>query len=485
MTASPASSPFCSETAGEISPSAIDASCRVPLFALFGGAAFWLALSSVFGLIASLTFHSPKMFADSAILSYGRAYPAWSNLLLFGFCVPAGLGVGLWLLARLGRTPLSRPWLVWVGAKLWHLGIFVGLVAILTGNSTGFEWLEMPRYAAVILFIGFTLIALCGFATHSAREHRAPFPSQWFVLAALFVFPWIYSTAILLLEVFPVRGMAQAAIAWWFSGNFLNVWLPLAGFAATFYLLPKLTSRPLQSFYSALFAFWTLILFGTWTGIPAHAALPAWMPTLSGAAAWMMLIPVLTVAAIAILTCRGSKTPCGGGPLCFTKFGVASFVLATLLLVLTACPAVSRVTDYTWFTHGRTTLLVYGFFAMTMLGAIYHIFPGIVGEGRVCPKWMRINFWLVMPGIVLFALPLIAGGVIQGLKWLNPEISNVDVAKSFLMPFRISTLGETLLLLGNLVFLFNIGSAMVGHYLAIFKSAYVEVTTVETAEVKS
>src|SRR6266850_741768 len=150
-------------------PSQIDASCRLPLFALFGGAALWLALSSVFGLIASLTFHKSTMFAGCAMLSYGRAYPAWSNLLVYGFCIPAGLGVGLWLLARLGRVELAKPWLVTVGAKLWHLGVLVGLIGILRGASTGHEWLEMPRYAAVILFLAFVFIALWAFVTYTQR----------------------------------------------------------------------------------------------------------------------------------------------------------------------------------------------------------------------------------------------------------------------------------------------------------------------------
>ncbi len=37
----------------------IDASCRVPLLVLFGGAAAWLVVSSLLALVASLTFHMP------------------------------------------------------------------------------------------------------------------------------------------------------------------------------------------------------------------------------------------------------------------------------------------------------------------------------------------------------------------------------------------------------------------------------------------
>ena len=67
------------------------------------------------------------------------------------------------------------------------------------------------------------------------------------MLASLFWFPWILSTAMLLLQFFPVRGVVQASVAWWFAGNLLVVWLPLAGLSATFYFLPKLAQRPLQS----------------------------------------------------------------------------------------------------------------------------------------------------------------------------------------------------------------------------------------------
>lgn len=467
------------------STSRLDASCRLPLFVLFGGAALWLALSSGFGLIASLSFHKASLFADSAWLSYGRAYPAWSHLLVYGFCIPAGLGVGLWLLARLGRVELAKPWLLAAGAKLWHLGVLVGLIAILAGQTSGYEWFELPRYAAVILFLSFLLITVWAFVTHVRRTEPALYPSQWFVLAALFWFPWILSTAALLLQFFPVRGVVQAAVNWWFAGNLLNLWLSLAGLASTFYLLPKLSGRPLQSHYLALFAFWTLILFGTWTGIPNHSALPAWMPTLSGMASVLLLIPVLAVAAIAFLTCRRVKVACGGGPLCFTKFGVASLVLATLLLLLGACPAIARVTDYTWFGHGQNALRLYGFFVMTMLGAIYHILPHLVGVNRVCPRWMRINFWLVMPGTLIFSLPLVIGGIAQGLKLANPEIDFLDTAKAAMMMFRLSTLGETMLLLGNLVFLFNLKAAIVSYYRVLCHSAYEEVTTeLEPAGVK-
>ena len=105
----------------------VDASLRVPLFALFGGAAFWLVVGPVLALIASIKFHAPDFLADCPWLTYGRVQPAADDALLYGFCIPAGLGVLLWLFAHLGQTPLRGAIVPVVAAKLWHLGVLVGV----------------------------------------------------------------------------------------------------------------------------------------------------------------------------------------------------------------------------------------------------------------------------------------------------------------------------------------------------------------------
>ena len=57
--------------------------------------------------------------------------------MLYGFCLQAGLGVALWMLARLGRTTLAAPWLIIVGALCWNLGVAVGVLGILAWRQHG------------------------------------------------------------------------------------------------------------------------------------------------------------------------------------------------------------------------------------------------------------------------------------------------------------------------------------------------------------
>ena len=502
----------------------VDASLRLPLFALFGGAAFWLVVSPVLAMIASIKFHAPDFLANYPWLTYGRVQPAADDALLYGFCIPAGLGVLLWLFAHLGQTPLRGAIVPVVAAKLWHLGVLIGLAAILLGDSTGFAWLEFPRAGSVILFFAYLLLALWAIMNFAARHERALYPSHWFLVAALFWFPWIYSTANLFLVAWPVRGVVQAIIGWWFAGNLLFVWLALVGVGTAFYFLPKFSGRPLQSYYLALFAFWTLILFGTWCGIPPGAPVPAWMPTVSSYAAVITLAPVLTVGVIMWQTLSGgsdasslesggdvhvvapvraeglvwqdkamraSHSSYGDGAspprcFCFIRFGLLSFVLSSLMLIAMACPRISRVTEFTWFGPAQTQLQLYGFFAMTMFGAIYHLLPRVVGFGWPFPKLARLQFWLSMSGVLLFIVPLAIGGVEQGMKLNNPNIFFLDATRATLAFFRFSTTGLLLILLGNLLFALNIFAMAFIWEKSLVKKAFAVVTApLQASEVKT
>jgi hypothetical protein len=76
--------------------------------------------------------------------------------------------------------------------------------------------------------------------------------------------------------------------------------------------------------------------------------------------------------------------------------------------------------------------------------------------------------------------------VAQGLKLLNPAVPFLDTAKAAMMMFRLSTLGETLILLGNVLFVLNLGAAIVSYYRVVCKTAYDDATAqLEAVGVKS
>jgi cytochrome c oxidase cbb3-type subunit 1 len=456
-------------------PSEIDVSCRLPLLVLVISAAVWLVLGSIFGLLASLVFH--KLFINSFAFSYGHLVAVRTTSFLYGAGIQLGLAFTTWLFCRLGRTPLAQPILVTVGAALWNLGVTVGVIGIFVGDATGFETLEMPRYAALIVFLGYLIVATLAVVTLHGRRERPLYISHWFLLAALFWFPWIYSTANLSLLVFPVRGVTQAVIAWWFSGNLQIVWFGLVGIGAIFYFVPKLTSSELYSQYLALFTFWMLILFASWIGVPNSAPVPAWMPALSTVGAVLTLLPVLTFTLNLHGTTDGKYSSLMANPLLkFIAVGILAFIVASILNAISSLVQISNVTDLTWFTPARLQLYTYGFFAMVMFAAAYYIVPQLIGLEFPSAKRINGHFLLGMAGIVLIVLPFAIGGIVQGLMLQNPENPFLKVANVTLMFLRLSAVGDLLLLAAHLVFFFNVVGLVRQFYAARAAAAYAAAT---------
>ena len=467
--------------------SAIDASCRVPLLPLLGGAVLWLLVGLVLAIVASLTFHKPEMFGHCPCLTYGRIQPAANDVILYGFAIPAALGVMLWVFARLSEAELALPLVPIVAANIWHLGVFIGLVAILMGDSTGFAWLEFPRAGSILIFAAFLLIATSAVATFGARREQALQPAHWFLLAALFWFPWIYSTANLFLVAWPVRGVTQAVIDWWFTNNLLFVWLGLAGLGVAFYLLPKIAGRPLQNHNFALFAFWTFILFAPWCGMPQGAPIPAWLPAASTVASLLMVVPLIAIAVVFVKTICGAQVECKGGPFCYTKFGMAVFIILSVpMYLILGCPHFGGMAGMTWYVPAQTLLQIFGFFAIIICGAIYELLPGIMDFELSYPKFVRLQHWFFMGGVALLVVPLAIGGIEQGLKLQNPNVPFTEILQSTNVFLKVSTLGLVLLLLGSLMLAANIFCMTIKWKLALMKSLFTAVNApLEAQEVKS
>lgn len=440
----------------QAAPAEIDASCRLPLTLFFLSAAVWLAAGALGFLVASIKLHAPGFLADCSWLTYGRVQPAALNAMVYGFACQAGLGVALWLLGRLGRTMLAGPGTIFLGGLFWNLGVTVGVMAILAGDSTGFEWLEMPGYASMILFFSYALIGGCALLTIHARSERSLYVSQWYLLAALLWFPWIYSAANLLLVLLPVRGIVQAVVNGWFAHNLFTLWLTPLGLAVVFYFIPKLLGRPLHSHYLALFGFWTLAFFGTWGGVQAGAPVPRWMIGLSTVAGVMLLVPVLAVVLNCHRTSAGQRRSLMENPsLRFVLFGVNAYLLASVLSMLNGFPSVNRFTGFTSFQSALTHLGLYGFFAMVIFGAIHEIVPRLAGQAWPSARLVQAQFWAGAAGVALYVLPMAVGGVLQGSALTDATVAFMSALKSSLVFVRIGTLGLLLILVASLALLAN------------------------------
>ncbi len=434
----------------------IDASCRWPVMFLLLGALLWLAFGSLLGLIASIKLHAPGLLAECPGLTYGRVQPAQTNAFLYGFAIPAGLATAIWILCRLGRCTLAACGSIIVAVIFWNFGVTMGEIGIFYGKSTGFAWLELSRSSNLLLLFCYVFIAAWAVVAYHRRSQSALYPSHWFLLAAIFWFPWIYSTAIGALLCVPLRGTLQASVDWWYQGNLSFVWLGCVGTAIIYYFLPKLVERPLHSYYLAVFGFWVLIFFGSWCGIPAGAPLPAWMGAMSTAANAMLLIPLLALAINFRATAAGQSAKFSASPsLRFIGFGTASYLAAGLLGIAVAYRTIGERLRFTYFTTAITHLSTYGFYAMVIFGAIAYLVPRLVGRDWPSAGLSKLHFLGTSVGAVVYFVAMAIGGIVQGTGLNDSQVAFADVVKGT-MPFvGVGTIGITLMAAGNVALLLN------------------------------
>lgn len=436
--------------AATVPSSQIDAGFLWPLSCLFGGAILWLLVSSLLGLIASVKMHAPGMMADCAWLTYGRIRPAASQVFLYGFALQASLGIALWLMARLCRTNLVGRGAVVIAGKVWNLGILVGLFAILAGGNTGYERFEFPAYVQGILLMSLVTLSLCALLTFQARRVEELYPSVWYLVAAFLCLPWLLSTAWLLLLVWPVHGAAQMAVQNYYANGIYQLGVVPLGVAILLYLMPLLAGKPLHSRYLAMFAFWMQVIFGSWTGLHNGAPMPAWMVGVGVVSGVMLALPLFATLQNLCRTRRSGNFSLNSSPGArFLVAAIAALGISGILGVLHSWPSINRITQFSLFTAGLEQLAWQGFLGSAIFAALYHIVPSVTGSPWPCLRMVRVHFWLHVVGFGLAGLSLVAGGVLHGLAWANPNVQAVDVARRSIPFIGMASLGNLLVLAGS------------------------------------
>ncbi len=437
---------------------AIDRSTRLPVtFFLTSGVA-WLLVANLLGWLTSFKMHNPDFldFACLSWLNWGRLQPAFINALVYGWGFQAAFGIGLWIMARLCRTPLKNPVTLIVAGHVWNIAITFGLGVILFGAQGPGELLEFGRTVWLMLLAAYTIIVVWFALMYVGRPKGADFISQWYLLAAFFWFPWLYLTAQVFTSPATASGLHAAATAAWYSNSLLFLFFVPVGVAIATYLIPKIVGRPLHSYHLAVAGFWSLALFGGWTGLAklTGGPLPTGLTAVSGAAQVFLLIPALCVAVNHFSTVSGRHGLVQVSPTLRFVFGGAVFYVASHVVAagLALYPDLSQFTS-AW--DGFRLMLVYNYFTMTAFGAIYFIMPRISGCEWLSPSLIRRHFWFNIYGGAAISVCLLVSGLSQANtlnEWSAGFNGTVEATRGFHVG---ATLGWTGLLFANTLFLFH------------------------------
>jgi len=443
----------------------IDASTRVPVLMFYTSAIVWLLIGTVLAMLVSIKMHAPDLLGNVSFLTWGRLRPAHTNIMIYGWASMAAMGTAVWLMARLCRTVLRRPLLLVAGAGFWNLGVLIGVVAVLAGQSTGYQWLEFPPYAAVVLFVAYTIIMSWAVLMFRFRRGEQIYITQWYLLGAFLWFPWLFAAAQLMLFAVPVQGVLQASVSWWYANNLLFLWFGAIGLGTAYYMIPKVIGRPVYSYHLATIGFWTYALFSSWTGMQrmVDGPFPAWMITASIAATILTIIPVATVGLNHHMTMQGYFPLLRYSPtLRFTVFGAISYTVFSAVGVLLCLRSVARYVNFTQASVAYYHMGLYAFVSMILFGSMYYIVPRLVGREWRYASLIKLHFWASAYGVGLMSLMLLAASVVEGSEHEDPTFIFTQVVQSILPYLRGRSLAGVLMTVSHFIFAFHFGLMLFG-----------------------
>lgn len=443
----------------------IDASTRVPVLMFYASAMVWLLIGTLLAGLVSFKTIAPDFLADISFLTWGRLTPVLASIIIYGWASMAAMGTATWLMARLCRTTLKHPLLIVAGTWFWNIGVLIGLIAILMGYSTSYEWLEFPPYAAMVMFVAYAMIMSWAVLMFRFRRGEQIYITQWYLLGAFLWFPWLYGAAHAMLFAAPVQGVLQNAVTWWYQNNLLFLWFGAIALGTAYYMIPKVIGRPVYSYHLATIGFWTYALFSSWTGMQRaiDGPFPAWMVTASIAATILTIIPVATVGLNHHMTMQGYFPVMRYSPtLRFTVFGAMAYTVFSLVGILISLRSTARFLHFSQATVAYNQMGLYAFFTMIIFGSMYYIVPRLVGREWRYATLIKLHFWASAYGIGLMALMYFAGGIIQGASEQDPTLPFIESASSVLPYLRGAIIAVLLLTISHFIFAFHFGLMLFG-----------------------
>ena len=455
---------------------AIDASVRWPVLACLLTAVHWMVVGTFLLVYASSLSHPQDTFPilgwfvdlsnNFSMFTYGRVWPAAVDALVYGWASTAGLGLAIWILARMSRSPAAAPGVLMTAVIFWNLGVAAGITGIFLGYSTGTELLEFPAFASWLLWISYALFALWAVATYLGRRPGRDHIAQAWILVALFAFPWLYGAGSILLggRPLPGSGVIQELIDAWYVHGLYTLWLAPLGLGILYYLIPKISGLSIRFGSKTQIAFWTWILFAPWTAVHdlVGGPFPAETVTFGLIMSGLIFIPVALIGMNLVSTAFKAEEQQGHhGGVVFPFLVLAAVSLSWPGFPSRSFPSAVPTNCFA-SPCSATATPSSGSMASSpssRFGAIYYVVPRLLDFGWRSALLIKIHYYMSVYGILLVVAMLGFGGLMQGAMLENPDVQvTIVTADNVAISFHIAaTMCISLIALGNGIFALHLG----------------------------
>lgn len=418
-----------------------------------GCATAWLIFGTTIGEYLGIKFLAPDVDHQSW-LSFGRLRPVHTNAVFWGWSSLAMLGLGYYVVPIVSNTSIASIRQGYISLILINSCVIVGSLCLITGiNNAGGEYREYV-WPVMALFGAGLLITLRNYILTIAKRKTAEiYISNWYIVSAI-----IFTLVIVFVAYWPTwqNGLGETIVQGYYMHQGVGMWFMLFTLGLVYYFLPQQLNKPIYSYSLGILAFWTQILFYTLIGTHhfVFSAIPWWLQTVAIVGSVGMLIPVTAGTVNFLMTYKGSWNQIGNSYILpFFLVGIVFYFTGSYQGTAEAFRFTNLLWHFTDFTVAHSHLTMYGIIAFFLWGSMYVIVPRVTGNE---PSQVAVgaHFWLALIGLMFYAIPLMAGGTLKGLMWMEGKPFMESVV--MMAPFWLwRAIGGTLMWVSHIVFAFN------------------------------
>ena len=419
-----------------------------------GTATFWLVFGTTVGEYLGIKFVAPDIDQQSW-LSFGRLRPVHTNAVFWGWSSLAMLGLGYYVVPIVSNAPIASLKKGWISLGLVNASVVIGTVCLMIGiNNGGGEYREYIWPVMALFAAGLILTLINFFQTVARRSTHEIYISNWYIISAT-----MFAIVIAVIAYWPTwqNGLGETITQGYYMHQGVGMWFMLFSLGIVYYFLPQQLNKPIYSYSLGILAFWTQILFYTVIGTHhfVFSSIPWSLQTVAIVGSMGMVIPVIAGTTNFLMTFKGDFNRIASSyTLPFYLVGIVLYFTGSFQGTAEAFRYTNLLWHFTDFTVAHSHITMYGIIAFLLWGSIYALVPRLTGREPSHPM-VGAHFWMAFIGLLLYSVPLMIGGTLKGMMWMDgkPFMDSVIM----MAPYWLwRAIGGTMMWLSHLVFACNL-----------------------------
>lgn len=417
-------------------------------------ATFWLIFGTTVGEYVGIKFVAPDI-DQSSWLSFGRLRPVHTNSVFWGWASLGMLALGYYAVPRVGNNKLYSIKLGWITLVLINITVLAGTISLMAGvNNGGGEFREYIWPIMLPFAVALVLTLVNYIKTIANRKTKEIYISNWYMVAGL-----MFAIVITLVAYLPFwqNGLGETIVQGYYMHQGVGMWFMMFTLGIVYYYLPQQLNRPIYSYSLGILAYWTQILFYTLIGTHhfVFSSIPWWLQTVAIVGSAGMIIPVVAGTTNFLMTFKSAWYKVSDSyTLPFFIVGIVFYFTGSMQGTAEAFRETNLIWHFTDFTVAHSHLTMYGIITFFLWAGMYAIVPRLTGKE---PPQIGVgaHFWLALIGLMFYSVPLMIGGTMRGLSWMEGK-PFIDSVVMMAPHWLWRAIGGSLMWVSHLVFAYNL-----------------------------